>query len=274
MAISGTTRKVGLIGWPVGHSFSPEIHNAAFSHCQLDYVYVPLPVEPSQLKGAVQGLVALGFSGANVTIPHKIAVMEYLDEIDETARLAGAVNTIVVQQGKLIGYNTDARGFMTALKQNGFAIQGKLVLLLGAGGAARAVLAGLANSDVKTVVVAARQPNQAQQFVKLFPAVSVQSVLWSGNAFQQEVSQADFIIQATPIGMYPNCEAMPLLPIAQLQPAAVVCDLIYNPVTTKLLAQSAAAGHPVLSGLSMLVEQAALAFEYWTGQAAPCQTMS
>lgn len=273
MAISGTTHKVGLIGWPVGHSFSPEIHNAAFSYCQLDYVYVPLPVEPDQLGLAVQGLSALGFSGANVTIPHKIAVMEYLDVIDATARLAGAVNTIVVQQGKLIGYNTDARGFITALEQNGFAVQGKRVLLLGAGGAARAVLAGLAGSGVELVVVAARQADQAQQLVELFPTVSVKSVLWSSPAFQQEVGQADFIIQATPIGMYPHCEAMPPLPIAQLKPAAVVCDLIYNPVTTKLLEQSAAAGHPVLSGLSMLVEQAALAFEYWIGQAAPRQTM-
>lgn len=273
MAISGTTHKVGLIGWPVGHSFSPEIHNAAFSQCQLDYVYVPLPVEPSQLERAVQGLVALGFSGANVTIPHKIAVMEYLDEIDDTARLAGAVNTIVVQQGKLIGYNTDARGFITALEQNGFAVQGKRVLLLGAGGAARAVLAGLAGSGVEAVVVAARQVNQAEQLVNLFPNVRVQSVVWSGTAFQQAVGQADFIIHATPVGMYPHCEAMPLLAIDQLQPAAVVCDLIYNPVTTKLLEQSAEAGHPILSGLSMLVEQAALAFEYWTGQSAPRQTM-
>jgi shikimate dehydrogenase len=273
MAISGTTHKVGLIGWPVGHSFSPEIHNAAFSYCKLDYIYVPLPVEPSQLEQAVHGLKALGFSGANVTIPHKIAVMEYLDAIDDTARLAGAVNTIVVERGKLIGYNTDARGFITALQQNGFAVHGKMVLLLGAGGAARAVLAGLSDSGVASVAVAARQASQAQQLVDLFPFVKVQSVLWPGNVFEQVLSQADFIIQATPIGMYPHCEAMPLLAIDKIKEAAVVCDLIYNPVTTKLLERSAAAGHPVLSGLSMLVEQAALAFEYWTGQAAPRQMM-
>lgn len=269
MSISGTTHKVGLIGWPVGHSFSPEIHNAAFSYCKLDYVYVPLPVEPSELEQAVGGLKALGFAGANVTIPYKIAVMEYLDEIDETARLAGAVNTIVVRQGKLIGYNTDARGFITALEQNSFAVHGKTVLLLGAGGAARAVLAGLANSGVEAVVVAARQVNQARKMEELFPFVNVKSLLWSDAVFQQELGRADFIINATPIGMHPHSEGMPPLAVDQMKQSAVVCDLIYNPAITKLLERSAAEGHPILSGLGMLVEQAALAFEYWTGQSAP-----
>jgi shikimate dehydrogenase len=273
MLISGTTQKVGLIGWPVGHSFSPAIHNAAFSHCKLDYVYVPLPVDPSQLSQAVSGLQALGFIGANVTIPHKVAIMKYLDEIDETARLAGAVNTIAVRQSKLIGYNTDAKGFLTTLKQRNFIVRDKKVLVIGAGGAARAVLAGLASSGVEVFFVAARHIEQARKFTQLFPQLSVQPLLWPSSEFQQVISSIDFIIHATPVGMYPHSAETPLPMIAELKQSAVVCDLIYNPVMTQLLIQADAAGHSVMGGLNMLVEQAALAFEYWTGQAAPRSIM-
>jgi shikimate dehydrogenase len=269
MMISGTTQKVGIIGWPVGHSFSPAIHNAAFVHCKLDYVYVPLPVEPGQLAQAVNGLRALGFIGANVTIPHKVAIMKYLDEIDETAQMAGAVNTIAIRQSKLIGYNTDANGFMTALEQRKFNVRDKRVLVIGAGGAARGILAGMASAGVENFFVAARHIEQARQFIHLFPQLSVHPVLWPSSEFQQIVSNMDVIIHATPIGMYPHLAETPLPMTTKLKQSAVVCDLIYNPVMTQLLIQANAEGHSVMGGLSMLVEQAALAFECWTGQVAP-----
>lgn len=273
MNINGTTQKIGIIGWPVGHSFSPCLHNAAFDALGLNYVYVPLPVEKTQLADAVKGLLALGFAGANVTVPHKVAIMEYLDEVDPVAEKIGAVNTLVVRQKRVIGYNTDALGFMAALHRHGFSANAQRVMLLGAGGAARAIAAGVSREQVKSFTIAARRLEQAQNLAATLPDFTFTSVGWPSNDFSLALSQADIIIHSTPIGMFPHSAEQPSVDIADLKASALVCDLIYNPVKTRLLQIAAAAGHPVLGGMSMLIEQAAAAFELWTGENAPRSVM-
>ncbi|MDU2065676.1 MAG: shikimate dehydrogenase [Sporomusaceae bacterium] len=272
MRILGITQKVGLIGWPVGHSYSPLIHNAAFEFCGLDYVYVPLPVQPGNLSEAVAGLKSLGFVGANVTVPHKVEIMAYLDEIDEQAKQIGAVNTIVVKEGVLTGYNTDAPGFLAALKGKGCSLAGKNALLLGAGGAARAVAAALA-PEVACLTIAARRREQADELANLFLNRSVNTVTWPSNEWEQSLSKADLIIHSTPMGMSPQVEAEPVFAWNRCKTDTFFCDLIYNPLETLFLQKARGQGYPVLGGLAMLVEQAALAFEIWTGQEAPRSKM-
>ncbi|MCE5285377.1 MAG: shikimate dehydrogenase [Pelosinus sp.] len=262
--ITGNTKKVGIIGWPVGHSLSPAMHNAAFAAAGLDYVYVPLAVQPGGLKEAVDGLRALGFIGANVTIPHKVEVMQYLDEIDRTARSVGAVNTIVVKEGKCIGYNTDAQGFVEALRQQSITVEGKQAVLFGAGGAARAVVAGLFDAGIKKMILGVRNPSKAEVLSKDFTGVSVFD--WYDNAFVDTLAKADILINCTPLGMAPNLAETPPVVWQRLNRAAAVCDLIYNPPLTKFLAAAKQQGHVTLNGEGMLIGQGAVAFRLWTGR--------
>lgn len=272
--ITGKTKTLGILGCPVGHSLSPLMHNAAFAALHLDYIYVPLPVEREDLGQAVAGLKAMGFAGANVTIPHKVTVMPYLDEIHPSAQLAGAVNTIVIQKGKSIGYNTDGRGFIQSLLGKKIDIAGKKAVLLGAGGAARAVAAGLMEYDIANIVVGTRSAAKAQDFVQLFPEGSkIAGCNWETEIFRKALSQCDILINCTPIGMSANKENQLPVDWDLLQPHAAVCDLIYNPPLTDFLAQAEKRGHVILNGTGMLIEQGAVAFELWTGQEAPRNIM-
>lgn len=273
--ITGKTKTLGILGCPVGHSLSPLMHNAAFDALHLDYIYVPLPVERETLGQAVAGLKAMGFVGANVTIPHKVAIMPYLDEIHPSAQLAGAVNTIVIQKGKCTGYNTDGRGFIQSLLGENITITGKRAVLLGAGGAARAVAAGLMEYGIENITVGTRSTAKAQDFVQLFPEGSkIEGCNWEDEAFRQALSQCDILINCTPIGMSANKEEQLPVNWNLLKPAAAVCDLIYNPPLTNLLIQAKERGHVILNGAGMLIEQGALAFELWTGEEAPRSIMS
>ena len=273
--ITGKTKTLGILGCPVGHSLSPLMHNAAFSTLQLDCIYVPLPVQPEDLGQAVAGLKAMGFIGVNVTIPHKVTVMPYLDEIHLSAQLAGAVNTIVIKEGKCVGYNTDGQGFIQSLLSKNITIAGKRAVIIGAGGAARAVVAGLIEYGIEEIIVGARSAAKAQEFVELFPAgTKIEGCNWESEVFTQGLQHCDVLINCTPIGMSSKEEAELPINWQQVKTDAAVCDLIYNPPLTKFLAQAEEQGHVIMNGTGMLIEQGALAFELWTGQKAPREIMS
>jgi len=279
--ISGRTRVCGIFGCPVEHSFSPAMHNAAFSALGLDFVYVPFPVEPANLSSAVEAVKSLGMAGVNVTIPHKQAVLPLLDEITEEARLVGAVNTIVNRSGRLVGDNTDGKGFLRALKEKaGFIPAGKAALILGAGGAARAVAVQLALAGVKKVFLSNRSEKRADALASLLAAkakVEVAVVPWPDGkektCLVEVMQSADLVVQATPVGMYPDDRSTVPLPYAMFRPGQVACDLVYNPVETLFLKGARQAGATAVEGLGMLLYQGALAFELWTGVAAPVEVM-
>jgi len=272
--IIGKTKTVGILGYPVGHSLSPLMHNAAFDALKLDYIYVPLPVEPDHLGQAVAGLKAMGFVGANVTIPHKVTIMSYLDELDRSAEMAGAVNTIVIKNGRCIGYNTDSQGFIQSLIAKNITIKGKNAVIMGAGGAARAVVCGLIEHGINQIMIGTRSNPKAQEFVKLFPAgTNIQGCDWQEGMFTEAITECNLLINCTPIGMSPDHGV--ILPInwQNVKNSAVICDLIYNPPLTQFLAHAQNGGHIVINGAGMLVEQGALAFELWTGETAPRNIM-
>lgn len=269
--VRGSTRVVGLLGWPVAHSLSPAMHNAAARALGLDLAYVPLPVAPDAVGAAVRGLAALGFLGANVTVPHKEAVLTYLDEIDDVAGLLGAVNTIVVRRdGKpvLHGTNTDVAGLLADLDANAVSIDRRDCLVLGAGGAARAAVYGLARRGGR-VRVLARRAEQAQRLAGvLLPHVSAGRVTahqWDELATLATGMKAPLIVNATPVGMHPHPGASPWPEELSLPAASFVYDMVYQPAETRLLQQARAAGCAGVNGLGMLLYQGALAFELWTG---------
>jgi len=268
--------RVGLIGWPVGHSRSPAMHNAAFRHLGLNWEYMLLPVHPNHVSEAVRGLRGLGFRGANVTVPHKLAVMDALDQIMPEAQVIGAVNTIVNQDNRLIGHNTDGIGFLRALREGGFEPQGCRALLIGAGGASRAMLYALLTEQVQ-ITIANRTQSKADALAEEFGAhfnVSINTLaLDSSDALQQALNQADLLVNATTLGMYPHIDTMPLPADTHFHAGLTVYDAVYNPLETKLLTQVRAAGAKGIDGLGMLIHQGAVAFTLWTGEDAPVEVM-
>lgn len=274
MRITATTKKVGLLGWPISHSLSPVMQNAAFAATGLDYVYLPLATPPELLQQAVDGIKALGFAGFNVTIPHKITIMAYLDEIDYRAQLVGAVNTIVVKQGRLIGYNTDADGYISSLRQAGVNVTGSHVVILGSGGAARAITAAFISNQAATITIGARDSKKADTLAKLLSTdILLNGVGWDSRDFAAKLAQADIVVNTTSLGMYPNVASQPPIPWELMKPSAVISDLVYNPLQTAFMAEAVRRGHIVVGGEGMLVEQGALAFELWTGCNAPRDIM-
>lgn len=266
------TGVVGLIGHPVGHSKSPEMMNRAFRACGLPFVYLAFDVAPSELGAAVRGMQALGFRGWNVTIPHKVAILEHLDEVEETAREIGAVNTVVSRDGRLIGYNTDSEGYLRSLvAETGLELAGQRVLILGAGGAARAVTHALADSGVESITIANRTREKAERLAKsLGRKVDARAV--SLTELKRVVPETTLLVQTTSVGMYPKTEAIPIDP-SLLHAGMTVSDLIYRPRKTLLLREAEARGARVHGGLGMLLHQAALAFEKWMGRPAPVEVM-
>jgi shikimate dehydrogenase len=276
--IGSETRLTGLLGWPVAHSLSPAMHNAAAAALGLDLVYLPLAVHPDLLAEAVRGLAALGFRGANVTVPHKEAVMPLLDAIDPAAAAIGAVNTIVVsgqpsapqaERPHLTGYNTDWSGFLAHLSELGLTIDGRQSLILGAGGSARAVAYALASAGGRAHIFARREA-QAQQLVAALaahcPAGSLATNAWPALAqARNDFPEAALIINTTPLGMTPNVDSSPWPESAALPEGAFIYDLVYNPAETRLMGQARAAGLKASNGLGMLLRQGAHSFQLWTG---------
>jgi shikimate dehydrogenase len=274
-AISGRTTLVGVVGWPVEHSLSPAMHNAAFAALGLDWAYVPLPVYPDHLGEAVRGLRALGFAGANVTVPHKRAVLNHLDEVSHTAQVIGAVNTIYARDGLLYGDNTDAAGFLASLDEAGFDPAGSYCALLGAGGAARAVAHALADAGALQVCIYNRNYAHArdlcQDMLKFHPDVRFEPASFSRVSAIGE--DTDLLVNATPVGMWPRTEEAPWPSGLSIPGHLTVCDLVYNPQETLFLTQARSVGAEIVSGLGMLVHQGAAALELWTRQPAPVATM-
>lgn len=270
--LTGKTGNLGVMGWPIAHSLSPAMQNAALAKAGIDYVYTALPVEPVHLAAAVAGLRALRFRGWNVTIPHKQAMIDLLDEIDEDAQIIGAVNTVVQENGRLMGFNTDVAGFLAGLAGAGFSLAQKRVVLLGAGGAARAVLWGLIKSGASRVTIGVRHPEKAEMLRQAFaPKASTLGTElavyhWEEERFHAELAQAALLVNTTPLGMAPRTEAAPPIDWEQVQRSAFVYDIIYTPRQTRFLREAAEHGHPTLNGEDMLVGQGAEAFRLWFGQ--------
>lgn len=263
--------RVGLLGWPVGHSRSPAMHNAAFQALGLNWEYLLLPVPPERLGDAIRGLRALGFAGANVTVPHKQAAMSCLDTVTIEARAIGAVNTIVNHGGALTGYNTDALGFLRALRDAGFDARGCRALVLGAGGAARAVVYALLAARARVTIAnrtIARGRGLADEIGALFHA-RVVVVPLDTPVLARALRDCDLLVNTTSVGMArpgkPEPLGSPLDEELELRADMVVNDLVYAPLETPLLRRARAAGARVVDGLGMLVHQGAAAFELWTG---------
>ena len=272
--ISGKTKICGLIGDPVEHTMSPAMHNAAYKKMGLDYVYLPFRVKPEQLAQAVDGLRALNVRGFNVTIPHKVSVIPLLDGLDPLAEKIGAVNTVVNNDGELRGYNTDSAGFLKALLENGIDPEGKKVVVLGAGGASRAITYVLAGKGAHlTVLNRQLELDWAEDIAWLiYKDLGIEVRVMELGHLAEALEGADILVNATSVGMSPASEES-LVPAPLLKPELVVFDIVYNPVMTRLLRDAGLAGARTIGGVDMLAWQGALAFERWTGQTAPVDLM-
>lgn len=269
------TKKVGLIGYPVEHSLSPTLHNAAFAALGLDWHYELLPTPRAQLADRIRQLRDEGYVGANVTVPHKQTVMPLLDNVALAARGVGAVNTILIEDGRTEGHNTDSPGFILDLEAQGFLPQKKHALVLGAGGSAHAVVLGLANRGATVTVMARRDraPWLLRENVRKGVSYNLDVRVRTLSEMQSALDEVDLIVNCTPVGMWPEVDASPLPDEMKIRPDSVVYDLVYRPAKTRLMQQAEAAGAQAIGGLGMLVYQGAAAFELWTGQTAPVEVM-
>lgn len=267
--ITGSTNIAGLIGHPVEHSFSPPMHNAAFNALNMDWTYVAFDVEPSNLKSAIDGARSLNIKGLNVTIPHKIEVMKYLDEIDEVARLIGAVNTIDFRNMK--GYNTDGIGAVKAIEEV-TSIKNKNVVVAGAGGASRAISFYIAKYGAESITILNRNVDKASNLAKdinLIDDVRADSI----SQINDYVREADILIDTTPVGMHPNVDADAIVGADDMHEGLVVFDAVYNPNETALIKQAIKANAKPVYGIKMLLYQGVESFKIWTGQNPPVDVM-
>lgn len=261
MKIDAVSRVYCVLGHPVAHSKGPAMHNAAFSATGVNGIYVAFPVK--DIAGGVTGLRALDMGGASVTIPHKVDVMKHLDVVDEDALRIGAVNTVDHRDGRLIGYNSDWRGAVRALQEK-TSISGKKVMVIGAGGAARAVAYGIAKENGRLLIVN-RTAESARTLAGEFGGKSVSPAAAGSHDW-------DILINTTPVGMTPADDLSPV-PVQWLEPGRVVMDIVYNPLTTRLLKDAVGRGCEIIDGLAMFVYQGACQFEIWTGREAPVAVM-
>lgn len=273
--LSGTTRLLGIIGHPIEHSLSPQMHNTAFAHDGADYVYVAMDVDPDRLPAAVEGLRALGFAGFNVTMPHKEAMLRLVDELDETARLAGAVNTVVIEGGKMRGLNTDASGFVEACEEVGVSLSEKRVLILGAGGAAAAIAVASLDEGAAQLYIVNRTEGRAGELrTRLLGAARETEVLVCPfDELDEAMAEVEVVVNATYLGMK---EEDPLpFPAHCLSVGKVVCDAVYLAGTeTPLIQHARKAGAHTVSGERMLLYQGVQAQRVWTCREPNVRAMS
>lgn len=272
MNIKGSTNIVGLIGHPVEHSFSPPMHNAAFQRLGMDYAYVAFDVDPCDLKSAIEGADALNIKGFNVTIPHKIEVIQYLDELDEVARLIGAVNTIDFKNLK--GYNTDGIGAVRAIEEVS-SIKDKDVVVAGAGGASRAISFYLAKFGASSITILNRNVKRAQELAGDVRASGLIGDVSSGSISEIDsyLADAGILVDTTPLGMDPHVEDEPIAKSDMMHEDLVVFDAVYNPNETVLIKEAIKAGAKPVYGIKMLLYQGAESFKIWTGRDAPIDVM-
>lgn len=264
-----STSFVGVLGWPLDYTLSPVVHSAAFRRLGMEWVYLAFPVPPEHLGGAVVGLRALGAAGANVTMPHKEAVVDFLDDVAEDARAVGAVNTIARVGDEFIGRNTDVEGFREFLSgDTGTRVDGRHAVVLGAGGAARAVVRALDELGAAQISVAARTRERAEPLAQLVSRSRIEVEGWTGA--DGLASTADIVVNTTPVG----APAGDPVPGAEFHKGQVVVDLIYDPPSTEMIEHARAAGADAWGGLGMLVRQAAASFRIWTGHDPPVEVMS
>lgn len=269
------TQFCGIIGNPVEHSLSPAIHNAAFRKLGLDYVYLAWKVEA--IGDAITGLRALGnFRGASVTIPHKVSALQFLDDLEPTARHIGAINTIVAENGRLTGYNTDATGALRALREGGVTLAGRRIVLLGSGGAARAIAFALAaeSSVDKLILLGVDDKERAAlaDDLRSKTALAVEDDGLDDRTLGRTVPESHVLIHCTPVGMSPKTDAT-AVPAALFHPGLAVMDIVYNPRETRLLKEAQRAGCKTIPGLDMFLNQAVTQFELWTNRPAPVDVM-
>jgi shikimate dehydrogenase len=274
LTITGKTRVCGVIGEPIEHTLSPLMHNSAFEALKLDYVFLAFRVKPVEVETAVNGMRALNIRGLNVTMPHKSTVIKHLDRVDLSAQIINSVNTILNKENLLFGFNTDGVGALKALKENGVELKGRKVLLLGAGGAARAIAYTMAK-EADELAVLNRTVKQAQALAKLLEKSFNKKIVagsLSQSDIQSNLQDSDILINATSVGMKPKTEESPVSP-KLLRSNLSVMDIVYNPLETKLSKDAKEAGAKVVRGVEMLIYQGAASFEIWTGKSAPVEVM-
>ncbi len=262
--ITSHTKILCVIGHPIEHSMSPTMWNPALQELELDYMYVAFDVHPDSLEKAINGIRSLGITGVNVTIPHKKAVIKYIDEVDPIALKIGAINTIKNEEGILKAINTDAGGAKKSLLDIGFDISGKDILILGSGGVSRSIayiLAEAANKIVLTDLIEERARSVASE-IRDNMKVDIEGKLNNKDNIEEYIKKADILINATPIGMYPKVDETPISKDL-LHDDLFVFDVVYNPLETRLMKEAAETGCTTLGGLDMLVNQGILAFEWW-----------
>lgn len=265
--VSEEIKNFGILGYPVGHSLSPKMHTAAFRASGfVNYSYIAIPIQTGRLMLAVDGLKGLGFRGANVTIPHKSSIMKFIDAVDSDAMIIGAVNTLVNDGGMVTGYNTDVTGFLKSLAAVNFLPEECNATILGAGGAARAILWGLCKRRAGYIALGARNPAKARKLADDFCVYgNVEVFDWHSDEFKEVLQSTDILINTTPLGMYPNVDEMPPVDLKLLPEGALVYDIVYNPAKTKFLQTAEELGYPTLNGLNMLLLQGEESYRLFTG---------
>lgn len=271
----GNTKILGVFGHPVSHSLSPLMQNAAIEALNIDYIYVPFHVLPENLEQAVQGVRALNIAGVNVTIPHKEQIIQYLDEVSEYSKQIRSVNTVINDNGRLKGDTTDGLGFLKSAEAQWGKIDGSRVLVLGAGGAAKAICFALARVGCN-IVIANRTLKRAEELSEglqvAYGSSISRAVGLQMEVVEEEIRQVDMVVNTTSVGMYPGVSETPL-PSCLLRSNLMVYDLIYNPLKTRLVGEAQAKGARAMTGLKMLVYQGALSLEMWTGRKIPVDVM-
>jgi len=276
MEINGSTKIVGVFGYPIKHTASPAMHNAAFQALGLNWAYLPFEIPPPNLALAVGGLIPLNIQGVNLTIPHKREVLPFLDKLSEEAEFVGAVNTIVIEKGKLVGYDTDGEGLINALKEENIPVRDARILVLGAGGAAWGITREFFREGAREVKVANRTLSKAEdlkkQVKKYLSQAKMEILPLQPASVEEAIKDADILINATSVGMQTSDPL--LLDSKLLHPRLkVVYDMIYNPPETPLLKAAREKGIKAINGLGMLLHQGAVSFKLWTGVEPPLEVM-
>ncbi len=273
--ISGYTQLIGLVATPIRHSISPKMHNAAFAKLGLDYAYLAFEIDQSQLKDTVSGLKAMGARGFNVSMPYKTAIIDYLDELSPAAKLCQAVNTVVNEDGKLVGYMTDGSGLIRSLKDEGYDITGKKITVVGCGGAGKAIQIQAALYGVAELAIFNRSCEKGEQVANLINEQTTCKAtfyeLKNEEVLKEQLADSYLLINATSIGMADLEGESFIKSLSTLHSNLIVCDIIYNPSKTKLLEQAESVGCQIVNGVGMIVYQGAEAFKLWTGKDMPLE---
>ncbi len=276
MNINNETKQLGLLGYPLGQSLSPIMHNSAFKKLRLNKIYIPIEVMPENLETVVRGISKMNFEGFNITKPYKIDIIKYLDEVDEYAKHIGAVNTVTIKNGKLRGYNTDGIGFLKSFEvETKESVKGKTVFIIGSGGASRAIGMTLALNKVKKIYICNRTYKKAlslsEEIMKKTDTIT-SAIPMVYEEMDKALIDTDILINTTSVGMFPDINESPI-DKKLINKNLVVCDAIYNPKKTKLIRDAEEIGCKTLIGMHMFVYQGAEAFELWTDKKAPLELM-